>query len=132
MTAFEPRESIWSRPSLLERPVLWGSLATLMISGWAFLFWYVVLVGIGYEHLGIGLGEGGVVYPVIFLPLVLTSSGMYEAVLGAWFARQPASRAARLAWSLWLPSVTVAVLLAVYCPTDGASSFIEQFGQKAF
>jgi hypothetical protein len=92
-----------------------------MVELWALVFWWLFLVQFAYDHLQIGLGLGGALYPVFFTPPIIVGVAIYQRIVRR--LGHGSSTKAVIAWTVVIPSLIVTILLVLLCPTDGPGSF---------
>lgn len=109
--------------TVLAHPSRWANWATLLCLLWSLLFWYLFLVLFSVDYLGMGLGLGGVVYPLFFSVPVLLGSLIYERLVRNSFIRPNWGLQKRLFWTLWVPFLIIAIALCLFCPTDSQLSY---------
>ena len=114
------------------RLILGLLLATIVITAYAIAFWYVVFVLVGWETLRIGMGLGGAIYPVIFMPPLLVSLLVYYAGCYVWFSIKTPTRRRSFIITLGVPILATSILLVAYCPMDGPASFASELFAHLF
>ena len=94
---------------------------SLVASQW--LVWEVLIRHFASARLEIGIGLGGLIYPLFFVPLVFCAALAYYW----WFSRAgalPHSFAGRIFATVVLPFVVSTILLLHFCPIDSGRSLL--------
>ena len=111
--------------TMIDRPIAWPAVVAGITLAWAILFWAIFFVGLSWNLLGIPMGLGGAIYPMIFgVPVfvgVFVYAGLATSLSGS------LTRKARLWLSLGVPVVAVPLILVLFCPMDSEDSFITSF-----
>lgn len=121
-----------SGKSIISKTGEWVVISTFLCFLYSLLFWYLWIIKLSSEILGMGLGLGGAIYFVFFGPVVLFSSLIYQYIAGLFLDRRDLSNSIRLLITLWIPFLVISILMLVFCPTDGRESYLDALFNRLF
>lgn len=104
--------------------------ATIAQVAWAYYVWYFVIIAIGWEQYGIGIGLMGAFYPVFFSVPVALLAWRYLSLVRGWLIARDASQTLWLLLFWLCPMAVNATGLLLFCPAEqGVPTFIVELWQ---